>query len=311
MPAIAYLFFLLLLPVVSLSQQVGIGTEHPHPFSILDISDTSRGVVLPRMTTAARLRLPDAKGMVVFDSTEATYYFNDGGGWTNLPPKGQHTGDLLYWNGKKWTAVEAGLGGQVLTLSSGSHIPVWSGPTTDTMFTDPRDNQQYRIAQFGQQVWMTQNLNYSPVSFSWCYDNSNTNCNQYGRLYDYYGALEAVPPGWHLPTDAEWDTLVNFLGGADVAGGAMKALTTWNFPNTGATNSSGFHALASGFYYRFSLSQGIFTSLGNEAFFYSSTLGGTYLDTPWIRKLSRNTAAVERTGWSMQDGMSVRCIKNY
>jgi len=311
MPGIFYFIALLLLPMLSTSQQVGIGTQNPVAGSILEISDTARGVVLPRMATSARMRLPNIKGMIVFDSTAATYFFNDGNGWTNLPPKGQNAGDLLYWNGEKWMAVPAGLGGQVLTLSTGSHIPVWSGPTTDTIFTDPRDNQQYRIAQFGKQIWMAQNLNYSPVTWSWCYDNNTNNCGMYGKLYDYYGALSAVPPGWHLPTDAEWDTLVNFLGGPSVAGGAMKSLSSWNAPNTGATNSSGFNVLAGGWYYHYGLGQGIFTSLGNEAFFYSSTLGGVYLDTPWIRKLSRNSAAVERTGWPFQDGMSVRCIKNY
>ncbi len=310
MQIIIFFVAMLFLPAICVSQQIGIGTQNPVPGSILDITDTARGVVLPRMSATARLRLSNTKGMVVFDSTAGAYFFNDGIGWVNLPPKGQGAGDLLYWNGNSWVAVQAGLGGQVLTLSTGSHIPTWSGPTTDTMFTDPRDNQSYRIAQLGSQIWMTQNLNYSPVTFSWCYDANSTNCNTYGRLYDYYGALGAVPPGWHLPSDAEWDTLVNFLGGAAIAGGAMKSLSQWNAPNTGATNSSGFNALAAGWYYHFGLGQGIFNSLGNEAFFYSATLGGPYNDTPWIRKLSRNSAAVERTGWPPQDGMSVRCVKN-
>jgi uncharacterized protein (TIGR02145 family) len=310
MRTLIYLLAMTFVPVCCAGQQVGIGTQNPVPGSILDISDTARGLVLPRISAAARLRLPNNKGMVVFDSTAAAYYFNDGSGWVNLPPRGQGTGDLLYWNGNAWVAVEAGLGGQVLTLSTGSHIPAWAGPTTDTVFTDPRDHQTYRIAQFGSQIWMTQNLNYSPVSFSWCYNNTDTNCNSYGRLYDYYGALSAAPPGWHLPTDAEWDTLVNFLGGAAVAGGAMKSLSYWNAPNTGATNSSGFNAFPAGWYYHFSLGQGIFNSLGNEAFFYSATLGGVYYDIPWIRKLNRNSAAVERTAWPPQDGMSVRCVKN-
>jgi len=305
-----FLIAMTFLPGVFWGQQVGIGTQNPLPGSILDISDTARGVVLPRVSTAARLRLPNHKGMVVFDSTAAGYFFNDGNGWVNLPPRGQGIGDLLYWNGNSWTAVQAGLGGQVLTLSTGSHIPTWSGPTTDTLFTDPRDHQTYRIAQLGSQIWMTQNLNYSPVTFSWCYNFSTTNCNEYGRLYDHYGALEAVPPGWHLPSDAEWDTLVSFLGGAAVAGGAMKSLSHWNAPNTGATNSSGFNALGAGWYYHFGLGQGIFNSLGNEANFYSSTLGGLYNDTPWIRRLSKNSAAIERTSWAPQDGMSVRCVKN-
>jgi hypothetical protein len=130
------LALIILFPLLGLKgQQVGIGTNQPVPGSILDISDTARGVVLPRMATSARLRLPNTKGMIVFDTTAAAYYFNDGTGWTNLPPKGNSAGDMLYWNGDKWACVSSGLGGQVLTLSNGSHIPSWKGPTTDTMFT--------------------------------------------------------------------------------------------------------------------------------------------------------------------------------
>ncbi|MBL0359215.1 MAG: hypothetical protein IPP72_21155 [Chitinophagaceae bacterium] len=301
---------LLCLLFTARAQQVGIGTQQPVAGAILDISDTARGLVIPRMGTAARLRLPNTKGMMVFDSVASGYYFNDGSGWINLPPKANNPGDMLYWNGNQWAPIAAGLGGQVLTLGTGTHTPSWKGPTTDTMFTDPRDNQQYRIKQFGSQIWMTQNLNYAPITWSWCYSYSADNCNIYGKLYDYYGALQAPPPGWHLPSDAEWDTLINYLGGPAVAGGALKSLSLWNPPNTGATNSSGFNGLPGGWYYHYGLGQGIFNSLGNEAFFYSSTLTGIYFESAWIRKLSAGSAAVERTTWPPQDGMSVRCIKD-
>jgi uncharacterized protein (TIGR02145 family) len=76
-------------------------------------------------------------------------------------------------------------------------------------------------------------------------------------LYNWYAVVDShniAPEGWHVPTDAELQNLVNFLEGASVAGGKMKAIGTiqggdglWNSPNTGATNSSGFTALPGGY----------------------------------------------------------------
>lgn len=297
------------LPLAVQCQQVGIGTLQPAAGSILDISDTAHGVVLPRMGTAARLRLPDTKGMVVFDTVAQAYFFNDGRGWTNLPPRATNVGDMLFWNGTKWTAVAAGLGGQVLTLSTGTHVPVWKGATTDTLFIDPRDQQQYSIKQFGTQIWMTQNLNYNRgITYSWCYEYSAGNCSTYGRLYDYYGALQAVPPGWHLPSEAEWDTLVNFLGGAGTAGGAMKSTSPlWEAPNAGATNSSGFNALPGGWYYQFSVT-GLFNFINRNAFFWTSATPD--VSSGWARLLTSGSTSVQRVNQPWQDGLSVRCVKD-
>jgi len=57
------------------------------------------------------------------------------------------------------------------------------------------------------------------------------------------------PLGWHVPNDAEWTTLTDYLGGASVAGGKMKESFTahWGTPNTNAVNSSGFTALPCGY----------------------------------------------------------------
>jgi len=114
-------------------------------------------------------------------------------------------------------------------------------------FTDPRDGQVYPYKKIGTQVWMTKNLNYAAAG-SLCYDNSPANCNIYGRLYDWNTAQTVAPPGWHLPSEAEWTILLNYLGGNLVAGGKMKTTTGWNSPNEGATNSSGFSALPAGYY---------------------------------------------------------------
>ena len=116
-------------------------------------------------------------------------------------------------------------------------------------FVDTRDNQVYPYKTIGTQVWMTKNLNYVAAG-SLCYNNDNGECNIYGRLYDWNTAKTAVPAGWHLPAVSEWAALANFLGGASVAGGAMKDNVLWIAPNVGATNSSGFSALPGGYYYQ-------------------------------------------------------------
>lgn len=89
---------------------------------------------------------------------------------------------------------------------------------------------------------MAENLNYNPGSGSWAYDNDSSKAAIYGRLYSWPTARKACPQGWHLPSNVEWQTLADYLGGPAVTGGKMKEADTtyWNSPNTGATNESGF-----------------------------------------------------------------------
>ena len=80
------------------------------------------------------------------------------------------------------------------------------------------------------------------------YNDSIQYKNLYGALYNWYtvNTGKLCPTGWHIPTYIEWDTLMNYLGGLNIAGGALKSTTGWNSPNIGATNSSGFTALPGG-----------------------------------------------------------------
>jgi uncharacterized protein (TIGR02145 family) len=182
------------------------------------------------------------------------------------------------------------------------------GGSTGT-FTDPRDDQTYTTIDIGSQTWFAENLNYNTGdgnNNSWCYDNNGSNCDIYGRLYTWEAATSACPDGWHLPSDDEWTTLIDFLGGEDVAGGKMKetGTTHWNSPNTGATNSSGFTALPGG--YR--NTSGGFYDKGYDGYWWSAT---EYSSTnAWNRKLNYNNDKVNRNNNNKENGFSVRFVRD-
>jgi len=94
-------------------------------------------------------------------------------------------------------------------------------------FTDPRDGKVYRTVKIGSQVWMAENLAYAAEG-SKCYNNEESNCEKYGRLYDWDTAMKSCPAGWHLPSREEWQTLVDFAGGGKIAGEKLKAKSGWN-----------------------------------------------------------------------------------
>jgi uncharacterized protein (TIGR02145 family) len=94
-------------------------------------------------------------------------------------------------------------------------------------FTDSRDGKKYKTVIIGKQIWMAENLNYETES-SKCYGNEPANCKKYGRLYDWETGMEICPKGWHLPSDKEWQTLVDFAGGDNIAGKKLKAKSGWN-----------------------------------------------------------------------------------
>ena len=174
----------------------------------------------------------------------------------------------------------------------------------NSAFIDTRDSKKYKIITLGTQVWMTENLRYKVSSGCWAYDNNESNANKYGYLYDWETAVNVCPTGWHLPADVEWTTLINNLGGENVAGGKLKATTSWESPNTGATNSSGFTALPGGIRY----DNRTFNNIGFLGGYWSSTASST--NKAWVRDMTFEYSGVHHSGSSMDFGYSIRCIKN-
>ncbi len=193
------------------------------------------------------------------------------------------------------------------------------------------------------QIWKTKNLDVSTYSDgtpipqvtsvtawknlttgAWCYYNNDpANGAVYGKLYNWYAVAgiyndaslsnprlrkKLAPSGWHIPTQAEWTTLTDCLGGLSVAGGKMKEVGTlhWNSPNTGATNSSGFRALGAG---SISFTTNTFLWLLRDAYFWSSTETNT--TQAWFKYISFSSEGVITNGTAQKIGpYSVRCIKD-
>lgn len=203
-------------------------------------------------------------------------------------------------------------------------VPVYTA--CGDIFTDPRDNHQYPTVMIGTQCWMAKNLNYgtmvagstgqsnNSVHEKFCYGDLSTNCDEFGGLFQWNEIMEyttivgtqgVCPAGWHIPSDAQWQTLSNFLGGDLAAGAEMKETGTnhWLNPNTGATNSSGFTAFGGG---RWN-SSGYFHTQYQYGLWWSSTqtLDNTF---SWMRGIYHQGVNLNRDFNLKEFGISVRCL---
>ncbi len=157
---------------------------------------------------------------------------------------------------------------------------------------------------------------------AWAYYNNNISHNsKYGKLYNWYavspttnGNKNVCPTGWHAPTDAEWTVLMNNFGGQGFAGGKMKEVgtTSWNSPNTDATNASLFTGLPGGE----RGSNGDYSGFSSTGYWWISTeydtshLGGDTFTNAWFRHLKHNNGYAMRYYLNKKDGLSVRCLRD-
>ncbi|NQV03695.1 MAG: hypothetical protein HQ542_13685, partial [Bacteroidia bacterium] len=278
---------------ISPTGQLGIGTMSPATSSALEINSTTRGFLLPRMTQAQMEAVASpAAGLHLYNTDLNT---------------------LCIYNGTQWDCMDA---------------QSWADRTflCGNMFKDTRDGKIYPTVQIGDQCWIAENMNIgtridggkaqtdNDTIEKYCYSNLDANCLTYGGLYQWDEVMQFVttegtqgicPYGWHIPTDAEYTTLTNALGGTDVAGGKVKQTGTilWLTPNTGATNSSGFTARPGG--YR--TSGGLFSYLGERSYSWSTTSYSPWTNS-WNRAMIYNSDDVTRFGFSKVTGLSVRCI---
>jgi uncharacterized protein (TIGR02145 family) len=150
---------------------------------------------------------------------------------------------------------------------------------------------------------MGENLNYQTASGSWCYNNDNSNCNKYGRLYDWKTAKTVCPAGWHLPSRQEWDNLVGTAGGEKIAGKKLKAGSGW-INNGNGTDDYGFSALPSGGRY----SSGKFFTAGYYGFWWTAT--ETDGSGAYLRTMDYDGVDDNNNNDNKSNGYSVRCLQD-
>ena len=191
------------------------------------------------------------------------------------------------------------------------------------------DGNVYNTVTIGTQIWMVENLKVTKYNngtaiplitdgaawtslttpgYCWYNNDYTTYGSVYGALYNWHtvNTGNLCPIGWHVPTDAEWTTLTDYLGGLSIAGGKLKETGTshWAIPNTGATNESGFTALPGGWRGY----DGSFHDITYTGYWWSSTQNGS---SAWERELYQGNATVSRNGSNSKFvGFSVRCIKD-
>lgn len=191
-------------------------------------------------------------------------------------------------------------------------------------FTDPRDGNVYKTVTIGNQVWMAENLKYLPsvvgpltgsstTALYYVYGYTGTvvadakataNYNTYGVLYNWAAAMNGeassdanpsgvqgiCPTGWHLPSDAEWTELVDYLGGENVAGGKLKEID--------------FTALYGGYRHY----NGVFFGSEYSGYWWSATEFVT--NTAFYRKLYSDESDLTSLDGYKSNGYSVRCVKD-
>jgi len=159
----------------------------------------------------------------------------------------------------------------------------------------------YRTVVIGTQTWMAENLNYASKNSS-CYNGNKASCPKYGRLYTFEEAVKVCPPGWRLPGNKDWQTLIDYAGGFEVAGEKLKATSEWT-GNGNGTDDYGFEALPGGLEY----ADGHFGGIGSQGIWWASSGNKERFEDHFILE-NNKMASVEECG-SPQNKHSVRCIK--
>lgn len=168
------------------------------------------------------------------------------------------------------------------------------------ILTDSRDGKRYKTVMIGGKRWMGENMSYQISSESWCYNNANSNCGKYGKLYSWKMAMTVCPAGFHLPSRQEWNNLEQAVS-KSAAGKKLKARIGWN-KNGNGTDEYGFLALPGG--YR--RSDGTFFNAGDHGNWWIATEGDGSL--AYGRGMYHSYDHVYELSYGKDYGFSVRCV---
>ena len=189
------------------------------------------------------------------------------------------------------------------------------------------DGNTYKTIKIGSQTWMAENLkttkyrNGESISTSlsegaWAattggayaiYEDDTANNTTYGKLYNWYAVDDSrnlCPVGWHVPSDAEWTTLQNYLGGSSLAGAKLKSTSyLWDPYNKEATNMSGFSGLPAGLRVN---EFGVYSAIRSDGFWWCSSDSLS----KYVRLMYNTDAVLNYPNSDKRYGLSVRCIKD-
>jgi len=280
--------------------KVGIGTNTPNSSALLEVNSTSKGFLLPRMTTAQMNAITSpVEGLTIYNTSFKSIFTFDGTSWTS-GKEGKSCGDILY------------------------------------------EGKIYQTIIIGSQCWMAKNLNIGTLVGintnqtnnntieKYCNNNSESYCNTYGGLYQWdemmnYSTTPGIqgicPEGWHLPTDAEWTALIDYVSSQTAyrcnntvtyIAKSLAATSNWMSStdtcdignNITTNNATGFTALPAGW----SQPNGIFGGTGYATYFWSSTESAG--SNAWFRYLYHASNEVHRGNWGKTYGEPVRCLKD-
>jgi uncharacterized protein (TIGR02145 family) len=190
-----------------------------------------------------------------------------------------------------------------------------SAITYGTLY-DSRDNKKYKTVAIGRQTWMAENLNYRKygTTDSWCYDNSDSKCEQYGRLYSLDAAKTVCPAGWHLSTNQDWIDLFEATGSNNFDDTRLKSKTGWykltehcdyhECPESApGTDDFGFSALPGG--YR--NPAGYFDNAGHYGYWWTAPEDDQNIS---IFAISNYNLRERDREYSNKDAYSVRCVQD-
>lgn len=217
------------------------------------------------------------------------------------------------------------------------------------------DGNIYNTVQIGSQCWMKQNLRTTHYAngasialgsststttpYRYYPNNNSSNVSTYGYLYNWPAVMHGAgssssnpsgvqgicPNGWHVPSDAEWTQLTNYVGGqsqyqcngsstniakalASTTGWSSSTITCAVGNNPSSNNATGFSALPAGYYYA-----GDYFGFSNDATFWSTTKYTVYSDyQAFCRTLFYDNAIVSRSinTSTKYDGFSLRCVRD-
>jgi uncharacterized protein (TIGR02145 family) len=191
-----------------------------------------------------------------------------------------------------------------------------------------RDNagNVYPTIKIGSQIWMAENLRatyfqngavipYAPSTTQWsqvsgpayCYY-ANQSVAGYGALFNWYAVSDLrniAPPGWHVPTLTEWQTLINNTGGISNAGRTLKHSSSGFWPAGAGTNNYGFGAVPGG-----ERMDVLYQDKGVFGYYWTSTRDLTAFNSAFSVFFYKSSNIANSVAFPFTGGLSIRLIKN-